>query len=311
MSSSHCVDIPKIGLGTWSVGGYGTPDTSKSIDDWAENVAYFLSCGGRHIDTAPVYAGGYAETIIGRALHLSAVKREDLFISTKVAAENLAFSNVIDSAYHSLQRMNTEYIDLLYIHCPNPNIPLEETLKAFSFLKQQGVVKNIGVSNFSRFQLEEALHASPEPIVANQLHYNLIVREPEYDGLLDFCRENSVKVISWRPLQSVTFNHDSVISPLSVPGAYPILDEIAQKYGVSVTQMALAWLIQQRNVCAVVKSLNKSHIDEIITAPTIGIDSMDMEKLTRFFPIQFRMSDSLPLATTTGLTSVFQPSPPN
>ena len=293
-------EITKIGYGTWGVGGFDVPDHSRSMDSWSAALSHFIDKGGRHIDTAPVYAQGFSEQIIGNVLSkLTTVSRKEIFLSSKVAADNLRLSDVFDSACKSIERMGVHYIDLLYIHSPNEEIPLEETLDAFLQLKDKGLIKNIGVSNFNKIQLEQALYLSSNQIFANQLHYNLIVREAEISGIVDFCQANSVKLVAWRPLQPITINLSHLnIEPLFKRGIYEILDGIAYKYNATPAQISIAWLLAQENVHVVVQSLDKNHIEDILSASEINLSAEDYEKLRVNFPVQLSRSDSMPLTGT-------------
>ena len=173
------------------------PNNDDEADITAIRAA--IEMGITHIDTAERYAERHAEELVGQAI--KGYDRTKLFIVSKVSPEHLRYEDVIASAKESLERLQTEYLDLYLVHIPNPEIPIEETMRAMDVLLAKGLVKNIGVSNFTIERPEEAQSHTKNRIVANQLHLNLIFREPERKGLLEYCQKNDVMFVAWRPVQ--------------------------------------------------------------------------------------------------------------
>lgn len=138
-------NFPKIGFGTWTMGGDVVPNPNNDDKRDIEAIKYVISKGVSHIDTAANYADGKSEELVGRAI--KDFDREKLFIATKVKPEDLAFDDVIKSCERSLKNLDTPWVDLLYVHKPNPEIEIKETAKAFNELFKRGVIKNIGLSN--------------------------------------------------------------------------------------------------------------------------------------------------------------------
>ena len=194
--------IPVLGQGTWRMGGVDTPDTANDDADIAA-IRRGIATGLCHIDTAEMYAGGHAEELVGIAMKGQGIRRADYFLTDKVWKTHLRYDDVLRAAEASLKRLGTDYIDLYLIHQVNPDVPEEETIRAMNRLKREGVIRHIGVSNFSEERLKRAQAASDAPIVANQLHYNLRIREIEQSGLLDYCRSQDIMVIAWRPLRGL------------------------------------------------------------------------------------------------------------
>ena len=164
----------------------------------------------------------------------------------------------------------------------NPEIPLKETIQAMNRLQREGLVRNIGVSNFSLDRLKQAQALSEVPIVANQLHYNLQVREIELSGLLDFCQKTGVMVIAWRPLRGVDCS-------------VPLLTELAARYGHTPRQLALNWLISQPGVVTIVKASDPLHLAENVGAVGWRMAEEDVERLRREYPDRRAVSEAVPL----------------
>ena len=186
--------MPVLGQGTWRLGGVSERDPEN---DDARDIAVIrraLDAGLTHIDTAEMYAGGHAEELVGEAIR--GVERSRLFLTGKVWKSHLGGDGPLRAAEASLRRLGVDAFDLYLVHQVNPEIPLKETIRAMNRLQREGLARNIGVSNFSLERLKQAQALSEVPIVANQLHYNLQVREIELSGLLDFCQETGVMVIA-------------------------------------------------------------------------------------------------------------------
>lgn len=275
--------MPVYGLGTWQMGGRDTrnPDNDDAADIQAIKNA--IDSGISHIDTAEAYADGYTETLVGQAI--KGYDRSKLFIVSKVKRDNLGYDDLIKSAKATLKRLDTPYLDLYMPHRFNPDIPIEETMRALDALVDERLVKNIGLSNFNIEQLEEAQKYSKNKIVANQLHLNLKYREAERRGLLNYCQESDIMFIAWRPLQKGMLLDESG----------NILSEMAEKYGKTPSQIALNWLISLSNVVTLSKTRSVEHLQENIEAMNFQMEQEDVDKLTREFPNQQGISDTVPL----------------
>ena len=188
--------IPAFGLGSWMMGGKLEKDNDGVADEKAVREA--IDQGITHIDTAELYAAGFAEEIVGNAI--AKYDRSKLMIVSKVSSANLHYKNVIESAEKSLLRLKTDYLDLYLVHAANPSIPMKETMDALTEIKRRGMIRNIGVSNFTKERMQEAQSYTKERIVANQVHYNLRYREPELTGLTQYCLENKIILVAWRPI---------------------------------------------------------------------------------------------------------------
>lgn len=239
--------IPLLGLGTWGMGGKQETETTYDEESIIA-IKTAIELGMTHIDTAEMYGRGHTEDLVGQAIRK--FNREDLFITTKVLAEHLRYNDVVSSARDSLRRLGTEYIDLYLIHSPNPGIPIRETMKAFDFLVEKGLIRHMGVSNFSVEEMKEAQGWSQNKIVANQIEYNLLVRNRGMlstdmeSEIIPYCQQNDMLVIAWCPLAR---------GRLLKPG-FKILDKLAQKYTRTRAQVALNWLISKNGIIAIPKA---------------------------------------------------------
>ncbi len=222
--------------------GFGTASRELDHDGHREAVRVALETGYRHIDTAQMYQN---ETAVGEAIANADVPREDLFVTTKLDGQNRAHDAVHESTRASLDRLGLSYVDLLLIHYPNADVPHAETLRAMNDLRDDGLVRHIGVSNFSVAETREAIAASTAPILTNQVKYHVRHRQ---DDLLAFCLENDVMVTAYTPVGDVIDE--------------PKLEEIGARYGKTASQVALRWLIQQPNVSTPPQSGTEAHIRE-------------------------------------------------
>jgi diketogulonate reductase-like aldo/keto reductase len=276
-------EMPVFGLGTWGMGGryFRDPFNNDKADIIAIREA--VKSGISHIDTAEMYAGGHAEELVGKAI--ADFDREKLFLVSKVSPEHFRFDDVKRSCEKSLKRLEVGYLDLYLLHHPNHSIPIKETMKAMNELLDQGLVKNIGVSNFNKESFDEAQAVSKNKIAANQVHYNLRVREAEISGLVAHHRKNDVMLIAWRPIEKGMLAKDDS----------GVLEEIAAKYKKTRIQVAINWLILQENVVTLSKSTSPEHLRENLGAVGWQMEKADAEKLKEKFEDQIAVSDVVPL----------------
>jgi len=241
-------NIPALGLGTWGIGGYEAPDHSRDKQTIAL-LEEAIEMGYTHIDTAEYYAAGHTEELIGEAIQSFA--REKLFIVSKVWPTHLSSKDLPKALKGSLKRLNTDYIDLYLIHWYNPDILLKESLSAMAEMKKLGFIRHIGVSNFNTNQLKSAIAVSSEPIVCNQVLYNIEDREPEKE-LLPFCQKNDITLTAYSPLRRKVISEN----------VKNILEKASRKYNVSIYQIMLAWLLSKERVVTIPKAASVEHLKE-------------------------------------------------
>lgn len=258
--------VPVIGQGTYGFGGYFNRETARE-NELVEALRYGISLGMTLIDTAEIYGSGMSEEIVGKAVARS--KREDVFIATKVWRNHLEYDEVIKSCQKSIERMNVRSIDLFQIHWPDESTPINETMRAFEKLADDGLIHNIGVSNFSVRDLKEAMEAlSRHELDSNQVHYSLDHRSAERE-ILPFCRENKISVIAYSPLGTGDVLHGRKSKALS---------EVGAKYGKSKAQVALNWLVS-KGVIAIPKASKKEHLAENAKSTSFVLSKDDIALL--------------------------------
>lgn len=274
-------EIPTLGF--WTRKMWWTYSHEPKNDDEKDRVAlkFAIESWLIAIDTAELYAWGYAEKLVGEVTQNYA--RSSLFISTKVIGSNASYTAIKNACKNSLRRLQTSYIDLYYIHWRDTQFDLQDQMKAMNELQDEGLIRAIGVCNFSTASLKLAQSFSKYPIVANQVHYNLLYREPEADGLLEYCQQNDVMLVAWRPLQYGKLSSSE------------FLETYKNIYQKTESQIALNWLISQPNVVTLFKSCNPTHISENLWSLGGGLQKKDMEEITEFFPYQVFVSDVVPL----------------
>lgn len=275
-------ELPVIGLGTWLMGGGLEADYSRDKEE-IRAIKTALELGYTHIDTAEGYAVGHTEELVGKAI--KGFDRSKLFIATKVTKTNLKPDDLKKSLRLSLKRLQTDYVDLYMPHSPSKEIPLSETMPVFDKFVKEGLIRNIGVSNFTAKLLDEAMKYTKSPIVANQIEFSLMTREQgKYGGnhsmetkTLPFCQKNDVFVVAERPIE-----RGLVTKP------HKIMDRLAKKYGKTKAQIALNWLISKNNVVAIPKASKKSHLTENLGAIGWKMEENDYQILDRseFPPIE-------------------------
>ena len=292
LKSGH--SLPALGLGTWLMGG----DLQRKVDSQNKAditaIRQALDMGYSHIDTAEIYGDGLAEEIVGEAIQHC--KRENIFIATKAKHGSHDKVSLPLALEKSLKRLNTDYIDLYYLHRPTLETPLEETAEALNKLYEQGKIKNVGVCNFSIQNFDILQSYLKMKIMANQVHYNLAFREPETVGMLEHAEKNDYFVVAWRPLRLVKRNESAPLVGGNVwdKGAFPVLDKISEKYGKTNVQVALSWLLHHSNVCTLIKSSNKTHLEEALGG-FFEMNDSDYQELKNNFIPQYATSDTIPL----------------
>ena len=278
-------ELPVYGLGTWQMGGRRERDLKN--DDAADirAIQQAIEAGITHIDTAEGYANGHAEELIAQAIEEKAIDRHTLFLASKVRCEHQGYDDLLRACEASLKRLNTEYLDLYLLHSFADQVSLKDTIRALNTLKDQGLVRHIGVSNFDVEQLREAQGYATSKVVCNQVYYNLRVREIERRGLLEYCQHNDVMVVAYRPTEKSQLL-------IEIP---PVVDTLCKKYDKTPVQIALSWLVSQPNVVTLAKTRNPLHLEENLGALDWTMDPEDVEMLRRDFPNQVDVSDLIVL----------------
>jgi len=209
--------IPAVGLGTWELRGRTC----------ARIVEQALRLGYRHIDTAEMYDN---EREVGEGLRASGVKRDAVFVTTKVWQSHLAPPELERAAKESLARLRMTEVDLLLIHWPNPDIPLSETIPALCRVKDLGFARHVGVSNFSVAQVEEALAHATQPLVTNQIPWHPYI---DQSAVAAACRRHGIAITAYSPIACGRAGGDSALAA------------IGARHRKSAAQVSLRFLLQQ------------------------------------------------------------------
>ena len=275
-------ELSKIGLGTWLLGGDVNENVNNDDVKDINAIRYAIINGINHIDTSESYSGGKSEKLVGEAIKV--FDRKKVFIATKVREWNLSYDNIIKSCLKSLERLQTNYIDLYYIHKQNKEYKIKDICQALNYLLQKGLIKNVGLSNVGIETIKEYNIYLSKKVFAVQNQYNLICRESQKKGIIKYCRQNNIKFVCWRPL---LLSYPNCKDPMYRNETYPILDKVAKKYSVSNIQIAAKWLLYQDNIYIIFKSNNCDHIKEILDTKKIKLSDEDWKDLNENFPIMF------------------------
>lgn len=276
-------EMPVFGLGTWQMGGRKEHDLSNDDEADIKGIRNALDVGITHIDTAEIYADGYTETLVGKAIQ--GYDRSKIFLVSKVQADNLSYENIQKSCKKSLERLQTKYLDLYLLHRYSKEHSLRDSMGALDKLVEDGLVKHIGVCNFNKEHLAEAQSYTKNKIVCDQVHYNLEFRELEKTGLLKYCQENDIFISAWRPV-----GKGNLLENIPI-----VLKEICEKYKKTPAQIAINWLISQPYVITLSKTRDIKHLNENLEALGWEMEINDIERLRKEYPDQKYISDAVPL----------------
>ena len=243
------IKVPVLGFGTWTLAG----------DDCAEAVADAIQIGYRHIDTAQAYGN---EEFVGKGIERSGINRNELFITTKVWFTDLQPSIIKRKTSESLIKLKTDYIDLLLIHWPAPDMNLKRIIGAMKELQKGGKVKAIGVSNFNMTLLEEAMKYGE--IFCNQVEYHPYLNQTR---LLEKAKENDILVTAYSPLaKGKALSNEK-------------LQMIGNRYNKTASQVILRWLVQQEKVAAIPRSSKHRHREENFEIFDFELDEDEMKTI--------------------------------
>jgi diketogulonate reductase-like aldo/keto reductase len=258
--------VPALGLGTWRMG-----ESARTRRAEVEAVRAALEIGYRLIDTAEMYGEGGAEEVVGEALAAGPVRRDAVFLVSKVYPHNASRKGTIAACERSLARLRTDRIDLYLLHWRGP-VPLAETVAAFEHLRETGRIRHWGVSNFDVDDLRELWSLDDgERCAANQVYYSAGQRGVEFD-LLPWQRQQRLPLMAYCPIDQG-----------ALAGSRP-LQAIARTKGVTAAQLALAWVLRQPDVIAVPKAVQAAHLRENLAAASIELSAAELARIDAAFP---------------------------
>jgi diketogulonate reductase-like aldo/keto reductase len=261
--------MPALGLGTWRLGESAGRQKAEIAA-----IRRAIEFGYRLFDTAEMYGEGGAETVLGqalrRALDAGEVRRDELFIVSKVYPHNAGRKSAVAACERSLARLGLDCIDLYLLHWRGAH-PLAETLRAFEALQTAGRIRRWGVSNFDLADMRELQHtAGGDGCAANQVWYSATQRGVEFD-LLPWLREHRVPLMAYSPIDQAA---------LARHGA---LQAIGQRLGASAAQVALAWVLRDGGVVAIPKAVQPAHLRDNLAAAKLTLDAAALSEIDRAF----------------------------
>lgn len=257
------ITVPALGQGTWKMG----EDRSRHADEVAA-LRLGIDLGMTLIDTAEMYAGGGAETVVADAV---AGRRDTVFIVSKVLPSNASRRGVEAACEKSLERLRIDIIDLYLLHWRG-SVPLAETVEAFETLKTAGKIRHWGVSNFDTDDMQELQGlAGGGAAQTNQVLYNPQRRGIEHD-LIPWCRKRSIPVMAYSPVAQ-----GAILTE-------PRLAGLADRHGATAAQIVLAWVMREDGVIAIPKAGRPQHVRDNRAALDIALSAGDLAELDRLFP---------------------------
>jgi len=247
--AANGAEIPAIGLGTWTLKG----------ESGARLVAGAIRAGYRHVDTAASYGN---EEAVGEGIRASGVPRDEIFLTTKVWPSDIAAGDLQRSVEASLGRLGFDRVDLALIHWPSKTVPLAESVAALDEVKDRGLARNIGVSNFTVAMVDQAVRLSRHRLACNQVEYHPYLNQ---DRLLAACRRHGMAMVSYCPLArgGELF-------------AEPAVKAAAKRLGRTPAQVVLRWQVQQDGVAAIPRSGNAERIAQNLQVFDFALDEAEM-----------------------------------
>lgn len=286
------IQVPTIAVGCMRISDMSEKEVSAFVDT-------ALSCGANFFDHADIYGGGKSEEVFGKAISPS--MREKVMIQTKCGIRkgqfDFSYDHIVNSVDGCLKRLGTEYIDVLLLHRPDALMEPDEVARAFDYLKASGKVRHFGVSNQNPYQMQLLQNSLDMPLCANQLQFGVMhtpmiqsgINVNMYNesgvnrdgGVLDFCRLNKITIQPWSPMQYGFFK-GCFIDNDKFPELNDTLQRIGDKYGVSKTTMAFAWILRHpAKMQPVTGTTNLTRLSDCLKASEIKINREEWYEIYR------------------------------
>jgi aryl-alcohol dehydrogenase-like predicted oxidoreductase len=296
------IEVSTVSMGLWAISNdetWGPQDENNSI----EAIRTAIDVGINFFDTAEAYGGGYSEEVLGKALE--GHDREDVVVATKASPNNLRPEDLREALEGSLERLDTDYVDIYYLHYANPDVPIEDTAETLRNLREEGKIRAPAVSNFGPRDLTEILdHVH---VVTNQLPYSLLWRPIEHE-LLDLCAESDVGVTCYSPLAQGLLadiwaspdevpdgrartrlysrdrpmaDHDETGVEKEVFEALDRIREICREEEITMVHAALAWVLARPGVSNIlVGGRNPAEVRDSAKATEVDLGDDVLDRLT-------------------------------
>ena len=242
--------IPLLGLGTWELRGRVC----------ARVVEQALRLGYRHVDTAEIYEN---EREVGEGVRASGVRRSEVFVTTKIWPSHFAPRELERAARDCLARLRLSEVNLLLLHWPNPQIPVADTLGALGKVKRDGLARHIGVSNFTVALIDQALQASKEPLVCDQVECHPFLDQSK---VIAACRRHGMAVVAYSPIARGGARDDKVLAC------------IGAAYGKTAAQVSLRYLVQQ-NIAVIPRTSKVERLSENAAIFDFTLGEKDMAEI--------------------------------
>jgi aryl-alcohol dehydrogenase-like predicted oxidoreductase len=288
------VRLSSVGLGAWQFGsgewGYG----QAYVSDVAPAIVHrSLDLGVNLVDTAEIYGRGRSERIVGEAI---AGRRDEVFLASKILPILAVGGVVAQRARGSLRRLGVDRIDLYQLHFPNPVVPIRHTMAALARLQRDGLIRHVGVSNFTLSQWQEAERTLLGPVITNQVRYSLLDRQPERE-LIPWAQANDRIIIAYSPLAQglLSGHYDEDHPPRGSRAMTPpflvenlrksmpllaVLREVADAHATTSAQIALAWVLRRPNVVVIPGASSVSQAESNAAAADIVLTEGETDALT-------------------------------
>jgi 2,5-diketo-D-gluconate reductase B len=249
--NANGANIPQLGFGTFRM-----PEA-----DVLDILPKALAQGFTHVDTAQIYEN---EAAVGEAIQSSGVARETIFLTTKVWVANYGKDKFAASVEESLRKLRTDHVDLLLLHWPNDAVPLADQIGELNAVRERGLAKHIGVSNFTSAMVAEAVRLSAAPLATNQVEYHPYLDQAK---VIDAARTHGMALAAY-----------FAMADGKVPNE-PLLQDIGRAHGKSAAQVALRWLIQQPDVVALTKTATESRLAENLAILDFALTPDEMTRI--------------------------------
>jgi diketogulonate reductase-like aldo/keto reductase len=262
-----------LGIGTWNISSEYYPDPAAKYKARAvhgneeaeiEALRYSLGKGQNHIHCAELYGGFYTDEVIGRAL--AGQIREDLSIADTLWKSSVGPGLVRPTVEQMLKKLGTDYLDLLYIHSPWPDAAWRAAIPQIDELIDEGIVRQLGVSNFTIDDMQEVIHLAKHPIAANQMEYNVLYKDEVTEVFRTFCQQHDITIVAYQPIKRGEVLHHETVQ------------RIAAAHQATPAQVALAWLVV-RGALPIPKAVTKAHIDENLGALELKLSAAELAEL--------------------------------
>ncbi|QGQ99763.1 aldo/keto reductase family oxidoreductase [Paenibacillus psychroresistens] len=281
---SSTLEVPVVAVGCMRIDSLDKAGAERFVQTALEEGANFF-------DHADIYAAGKCEEIFADAIHMNASIREKIILQSKCGIRKGMFDfskeHILESVDNILKRLKTDYLDILLLHRPDTLVEPEEVAAAFDILESSGKVRHFGVSNQTPMQIQLLKKSVKQPIVANQLQLSITnatmithgfnvnmenaAAVSRDEGVLDYCRLNDITIQPWSPFQ-YGFFEGVFLDNAKFPVLNQKIDEVAKKYEVSNTTIAIAWLLRHpAHMQPVIGTMNIDRLKDCIKASDIHL----------------------------------------